>query len=547
MWILYGGGKKQWTVLKHNGPYFPPKYKPHQIPIIVKDNKIILSDLAEEYATLYAKYIDSDYMNNNKFKKNFWKDFKKILKVKIDNLEDIDFSLIKKYLDDQSEKRKNMSKEEKLRIKKKNDADEEPYKYCIIDGTKQKVGNYKIEPPGIFLGRGNHPKIGSIKKRIFPEDVTINLDKSSPIPKPNLEGHTWESVIHNREVIWLATWKDTITGKSKYIFTSVESLFKSKSDEKKFNLARRLKRIASSIRTKYENDLKNEELKMRQLSTALYFIDNLALRVGGKKDKKEEADTVGVTSLRVEHITLTPPNELKLDFLGKDSIRYCKKINVITEIYRNLELFSRGKDKKELLFDEINSNMLNDYLQTFMKDLTAKVWRTYNASNLFQKEILKISVEKIEKLPESERLNFLISLYQQANAEVALLCNHQKAKTSNIDKAIERLNERIKKLRKQKRKYNDRMKKTKKRETKKNYKEKIIKIDAKIKLIKIKKETKSKMKNVSLETSKNNYIDPRIVFAFMKRFKISPDDLGIRESLQIRFKWASDVSENFRF
>ena len=55
------------------------------------------------------------------------------------------------------------------------------------------------------------------------------------------------------------------------------------------------------------------------------------------------------------------------------------------------------------------------------------------------------------------------------------------------------------------------------------------------------------MKNVSLETSKNNYIDPRIVFAFMKRFKISPDDLGIRESLQKRFKWASDVSENFRF
>ena len=28
-----GGGKNQWTVLKHNGPYFPPEYQQHNIPI----------------------------------------------------------------------------------------------------------------------------------------------------------------------------------------------------------------------------------------------------------------------------------------------------------------------------------------------------------------------------------------------------------------------------------------------------------------------------------------------------------------------------------
>ena len=39
------------------------------------------------------------------------------------------------------------------------------------------------------------------------------------------------------------------------------------------------------------------------MATALYFIDKLALRVGGKKDTKGQADTVGVTSLRVEHIS----------------------------------------------------------------------------------------------------------------------------------------------------------------------------------------------------------------------------------------------------
>jgi DNA topoisomerase-1 len=42
----------------------------------------------------------------------------------------------------------------------------------------------------------------------------------------------------------------------------------------------------------------------RQLATALYLIDKLALRAGGEKDTDEEADTVGCCNLRVEHISL---------------------------------------------------------------------------------------------------------------------------------------------------------------------------------------------------------------------------------------------------
>lgn len=41
----------------------------------------------------------------------------------------------------------------------------------------------------------------------------------------------------------------------------------------------------------------------RQLGTATYMLDVLALRVGNEKDNSEEADTVGCCSLRVEHIT----------------------------------------------------------------------------------------------------------------------------------------------------------------------------------------------------------------------------------------------------
>ena len=533
--LIGAGTKPQWTVLKHNGPMFPPEYEPHKIPVFINGHEVILPIQAEEYATMFARYLDSDYMNSNTFKKNFWKDFKPTLEnIKVSSLDEIDFSPIKKYLNKEKEKKNEISKEQKESLKEKQQEIEEPYKNCIIDGGQQKVGNFKIEPPGIFIGRGSHPKLGKIKKRIKPEDVSINLDKDAPIPNPNVPGK-WGDIIHDKTVIWLATWKEQITGKNKYIFTSLDSFFKSKSDEDKFNLARQLKKKANSIREKYESDIISDDLKIRQLATALYFIDTMALRVGGKKDSKEEADTVGVTSLRVEHITLQDNNTIKLDFLGKDSVRFCKKVNVLSNIYTNLENFMKNKNKKEELFNLINSSSMNEYLNSFMDGLTAKVWRTYNASLVFQKELDKIKEEKILSMDIEEKLNYLISMFNQANTTVALLCNHQKGVNKSSDVLIDKLDDKIKELKKKKSKYQE------KKDTKK-----AKKIEIKIKLYKLKKDTKLKMKNVSLSTSKNNYIDPRIIFAFINKFNIPSEKLFTKQLID-RFKWASGVDKDYRF
>jgi len=535
--FLGGGSEKQWTVLRHNGPLFPPEYSAHKIPIIINNQKIELPIKAEEYATMFAKFIDTKYMDIPSFKKNFWKDFKPTLEdINVTSLDQIDFTLIKEHIEKQKELKSSISKEEKELNANAFKKEEEPYMYCVIDGSQQKVGNYKIEPPGIFLGRGSHPKIGRIKKRIYPEDITLNLDKDAPIPEP-LPGHKWSKIIHDQTVIWLATWKENITGKNKYIFTSLESFFKSKSDEEKFNLARKLKRKVNSIRESYEKELLEDDLKKRQLATALYFIDNLALRVGGKKDSKEQADTVGVTSLRVEHINLLENNIIKLDFLGKDSVRYCRKVKVHTDVYNNLKLFSKYKSKKEDLFDLITSASLNEYLETFMEGLTAKVWRTYNASFIFQKELDKITgSKKLDLFTEKEeRLSFLISIFNQANTEVALLCNHQKTVNTNLETSIDKIDSRLKELKKKRKKYE---------ETKKT--EKVNNIKKKIQLLKLKKENKLKMKNVSLGTSKQNYIDPRIIFAFIKKYEIPPERL-FTQQLLTRFKWASEVQSDFRF
>lgn len=83
--------------------------------------------------------------------------------------------------------------------KEKNEALVKEYGFCTIDGHKEKIGNFKIEPPGLFRGRGEHPKMGMLKRRVEAEDVIINCSKDSKIPVPP-EGHKWKEVRHDNSV-----------------------------------------------------------------------------------------------------------------------------------------------------------------------------------------------------------------------------------------------------------------------------------------------------------------------------------------------------------
>jgi DNA topoisomerase-1 len=56
-----------------------------------------------------------------------------------------------------------MTSEEKKAAKKAKDDMEAKYTYCFLDGRKEKVGNFRVEPPGLFRGRGEHPKKGALK------------------------------------------------------------------------------------------------------------------------------------------------------------------------------------------------------------------------------------------------------------------------------------------------------------------------------------------------------------------------------------------------
>lgn len=114
-----------------------------------------------------------------------------------------------------------------------------------------------------------------------------------------------------------------------------------------------------AVRRDYNVNLKSKVSADRQLATALYFIDKLALRAGNEKGE-EEADTVGCCSLRYEHVTLQPPDKLVFDFLGKDSIRYYNVVTVEPQIYKNIRIFKGDpKGEGDAIFDRVTVSFLS--------------------------------------------------------------------------------------------------------------------------------------------------------------------------------------------
>ena len=538
----------KWTTLEHNGVIFPESYEQKDIPLLYgksshggKKNggkqSILLNGEAEEAAMFYSKVLHLDHSTNPTFRKNFFADWKKLLpkNTEIKSLDDCDFTNFQEYIAEDAADRKQYTKSKKSRVKEIKERAELKYTTAKVDGKKQSVGNFRVEPPGLFLGRGKHPKAGKIKKRIHPEDIILNIGDDAKIPTPP-KGHDWGEVIHDHCAVWLASWKENINNDTKYVWLGQDADFKRDSDQAKFELARELRNNFDKIRKQNMDNILTvgaDSDKLRQLAVALYLIDTLVLRVGNEKGS-DEADTVGVASLRVEHIHLLSNNMVELDFLGKDSVRFQKKFKVPVQIYAALKEFTDSKNKTTSLFELINAKDINIYLKDLMPGLTAKVFRTANASNLYQDELNKIKYKKDEKTA------ILINRMNKANAEVAIMCNHKKKVSRGFAPGIDKINDQIKIAK-------DKLKelKAKDNQTSAIKKQQKTKTD-KIRELKAKLETKKHMKEVATGTAKINYIDPRITVAFAKKHDI---ELGkvFNKVQQKKFKWAEDVGPRWTF
>lgn len=442
------------------------------------------------------------------------------------------------YFQEESEKRKAMSKEEKQKIKEEKDKEVKEYGFAYIDGHKQKIGNFRIEPPGLFRGRGDHPKMGRLKKRIRPEDVVINCSKGSNIPQPP-PGHKWKEVRHDNTVTWLCGWSENVLGSNKYIMLNPSSKIKGEKDYEKFETARKLKGCVDEIREQYNIDLKAREMRVRQRAVALYFIDKLALRAGNEKDTDEAADTVGCCSLRCEHIKLHEQLDgqkyvVEFDFLGKDSIRYYNKVPVEKQVFKNLNIFMENKEPGDDLFDRLDTSGLNAHLRNLMPGLTAKVFRTYNASITLQDQLQKLTKSK-------DSVHEKMLSYNRANRQVAILCNHQRAVPKTHEKAMENLENKIKEKKKELKKAKEELENCKGKE-KEKIEKKVARVKEQLKKLKTQRTDKDENKQIALGTSKLNYLDPRISVAWCKKNDV-PIEKVFNKTQREKFRWALDMAE----
>lgn len=542
----------KWHFLEHKGPVFAPLYEP--LPSSVKfyynGKEMKLSEETEEAATFYARMLDHDYTTKPAFNNNFFHDWREVMteseRAKITDLSKCNFKEMHAYFLQKSEERKAMTKEEKLKIKEKNEEVQKEYGFCTIDGHKEKIGNFKIEPPGLFRGRGEHPKMGKLKKRVQPEDVMINCSKDSNVPKPPA-GHKWKEIRHDPNVTWLASWTENIQGQVKYIMLNPSSKLKGEKDWQKYETARKLAQSIDKIRAEYREDWKSKEMRIRQRAVALYFIDKLALRAGNEKDE-DQADTVGCCSLRVEHISLHEQKDGKeyvvmFDFLGKDSIRYYNEVPVEKRVFKNLQLFMENKSPGDDLFDRLNTTVMNKHLNELMEGLTAKVFRTYNASWTLQQQLDKLTD------PNDTEAEKILS-YNRANRAVAILCNHQRSVPKTHAKSMENLKVKIDtkketiaecELQVKDAKRDAKHGSVKEKVTYEKKKKQLERLKDQLTKLEVQATDREENKEIALSTSKLNYLDPRISVAWCKKHNI-PIEKIYNKTQRDKFRWAIDMA-----
>jgi len=540
----------KWKTLEHNGVAFPPNHIVKGLSIKINNEILALNNEQEEIVYAWAKKKDTHYINDSIFQKNFLSDFKKILPNRFQNttnINEIDFSEAFRLVDEElklkiieKEKIQKLSKEDKKKLINKKKQERERlknfYGKAYVDGVEVEVANWLVEPPGLFMGRGLHPLRGRWKPRITPQDVVLNLGEDAPVP----EG-AWKNIVHDHSSTWLATWTEKLTDKRKYVWLHDSAFLRQNIDKEKYDKARNLEKYAFKIQKEIINKMINsKDLNQRKIATVCYLILKLAMRVGDEKDK-DEADTVGASTLRVEHIKFPEKDNKKfieLNFLGKDSVPWQKTLEINSEdtkgLYQNIQLFMKGKGHNSEIFDNINSSKVNAFLRKIdaknVPGLTAKVFRTYLATKIVKESLKNPPIEVNKKSSEPKK----IYVAKIANLNAAIACNHKKGIDPNnptSKKALERFAESVNKkeeaIEKIKNEILSNEWKTEKQKEK--LKSRMEKIQYQLKL---QKETR----DYNLGTSLRNYIDPRIM-------KIWLDDVELdwkkvyTSTLQRKFKW----------
>ncbi|MHA2427609.1 MAG: hypothetical protein ACXADB_06265 [Candidatus Hermodarchaeia archaeon] len=440
--------------LVHNGIRIIELPAPAGMTLTVRGNPIVLNALQEQMTMAFVAKRHLGYWEDRVFVRNFLKDFSKILGVKPAlkpdeiNLEGFFREGIQRREREQQQKDA-MTKDERKALaverKAQREALREQYGFAEIDGEQVEIANWTAEPSCIFMGRGEHPLRGKWKPGPTQEDILLNLSPDASMPDGAWAGRIWQP-----ENLWVARWEDKLFGKMKYVWVSDTASIKQDREVQKFEVAQQLAKRIKSVRKAIQEDMTAADPLRRQIATACYLIDVLSLRMGDEKDP-DEADTVGATTLRPEHITIKENGEVEFQFLGKDSVPWHKTVQLPEEVVIELQHLvdnarapTRGKrqgrrhpsSSQPQIFPDVNRVNVNAYLNEIMSGLTAKVFRTYHASSTVRSYLGKARVKS--ENPNWKKKNTA----KRANLEAAIVCNHTKQEPKGWPKRMGRFRER---------------------------------------------------------------------------------------------------------
>ena len=547
----------KWTELEHNGVAFPPDHVQRGINIKILGEVYFLNREQEELIYAWAKKKDTHYVRDPVFQSNFLSDFKKAIPDRfksVQKIDDIDmseaFSLVDKEASIKEAEKiriKSLPRAEKKRISQDKKLEKERLKSIYgkakIDGIEVEVANWLVEPPGIFMGRGLHPLRGRWKPRITAKDVILNLDEDASVP----EG-PWKAIVHDHNSTWLASWIENLTGKRKYVWLHDSSYLRQDNDKAKYDTAKKLENYIFDIEKEIVKQMSHtKDTTKRKVATVCYLIYKLAMRVGDEKDP-DEADTIGASTLRVEHLKFPVINDkiqIEFNFLGKDSVPWQKTLEISSPdtraLYENLLFYMKGKDRTDEIFEDITSAKVNIFLRSLDKDnlpnLTAKVFRTYIATAIVKKH-LSAPILKLDK-NESEFKKIYVG--KIANLQAAITCNHKKgidpknpASKKSWEKFEQSVTNKKEKIKQIKLELKEKMWKTEIQKFKKE--QRLEKLEFQLRL-------QQETKDYNLGTSLRNYIDPRVFKSWCDYVNLDWTKI-YTSTLQRKFKWIEQYSKS---
>lgn len=442
---------------------------------------------------------------------------------------------------------KDADKEGKEKTKEANKLRKEKYGFAIVDGKKEPLQSWVLEPEGIYAGRPGCPYAGYWKMAVTADDVVLNTNSEKhpvlisgdevinyvdPKTKKSKWHNEWRPESHhcadypsivgvpNAQGGMIKVYSST----RKKIMFSAKSSVKTEGQMKKYDAGAELGESYGKILENVKNDFNSKKAKDLGTVIAVFLLFEKGIRIGEKKATTN--GTKGLLSLVWGKDVKRSGNKIKFDFLGKDSVHDVSEIE--TEFAAKIE--EHWKEFGQLKTDK---NDIKAYIGAIVPELdgifSPKLARTavaaYTMTNALEEAVKKFHVTKDSPIA-LKKLAF-----EEANMEVAKRLNHQRG----VNKVAEE---------KRKAKFAEKEENLKEREAK--VEETIAKREAKIKALKAAKKEgwkdkvkklqeqnentkqkydiakmnlsqKEKTQNFTASTSKGAYIDPAIVSKWCRK------------------------------